>query len=387
MPRPYRWSTSRILKVLQHRLFLFLPVATFAFFAPAPAQAEPQGLDAVGYYVTQIPPSRDDTSYQVCGEGVYPNINWTWDWAENHFGNCGWDQFMIHYTGYITIPEGVSSVRFAVASDDGGLVNIDDTEFGVWWDQGCMITYDERREWTTGEALPLDAWFYENGGGTCFMLFWQFDSDSADWNIVPPEAFSTEPPVTTTTTSTTVEETTTTQSTVVETSTTEPPVESTTTIPPTTLESTTTVPETTSTTVIETTTTIVETTTTIPETTTTWIDPPQTTTTAPTTTVSDTSTTVDVSTTSEPSTSVPSTTDSTPPTTQPSKNASDKVKKAFEEQVNVFDGTHDDYVPSGSTVTVAQRRAIVAATTVLFILPIPIPTSSTSGASSGRKKD
>jgi len=378
MPRPRRWSTSRVLKVLQHRLFLFLPVATFAFFAPEPAEAQPQGLNATGYYITQIPPNQSDTEYQVCGSGVYPNINWTWVWAENHFGNCGWDQFMLHYTGYIIIPEGVTSVRFAVASDDGGMVNINGTSFGVWWDQGCMITYDERREWPVNQALPLDAWFYENGGGTCFMLFWQFDSDSADWNIVPPEAFSMEPPVTTTTTSTTVEETTTTQSTVVETSTTEPPVESTTTIPPTTLESTTTVPETTSTT----TTTIVETTTTVPETTTTWLP---TTTIAPTTTVLETTTTVDVSTTT--TTTLPPTTESTPQTTQPSKNASEEVKKAFEEQVNVFDGKHDDYVPSGSTVTVAQRRAIVAATTVLFVLPIPVPTSSTSGSTSGRKKE
>ena len=359
-----------------------MPVASFAFFAPAPAQAEQQGLNATGYYVNQIPPTQSDELYTVCGTGVYPNINWTWDYPENHFGNCGWDQFMIHYTGYITIPEGVSSVRFAVASDDGGTVTIGNSPtFGNWWDQGCTITYDERRVFPTGQSLPIDAWFYENGGGTCFMLFWQFNDDASDWNVVPWEAFTTEPVVPTTTTSTTLEETTTTQSTVVETSTTEPPVESTTTIPPTTLETTTTVQETTTTT----SSTIVETTTTVPETTTTWTTT-TTTTIAPSTTVIETTTTVVASTTTE-STVVPTTTDSTPPTTQPSKNASEKVKKAFESQVNVFDGSHDDYVPSGSTITVAERRVIVAATTVLFVLPVPIPTSSTSGASSGRKKD
>ena len=382
MPRPRRRSTSRLLKVIRHRLFLFLPVASFAFFAPAPAQAEQQGLNATGYYINQIPPTQSDELYTVCGTGVYPNINWTWDYPENHFGQCGWDQFMIHYTGYITIPEGVGSVRFAVASDDGGTVTIGDSPtFGNWWDQGCFMTYDERRVFPTGQSLPIDAWFYENGGGTCFMLFWQFNDDSSDWNIVPWEAFTTEPSAPTTTTSTTLEETTTTQSTVVETSTTEPPVESTTTVPPTTQETTTTVQETTTTT----SSTIVETTTTVPETTTTWTTT-TTTTIAPSTTVIDTTTTVVASTTTE-STVVPTTTDSIPPTTQPSKNASDKVKKAFEAQVNVFDGGYDDYVPSGSTITVAQRRAVIAATTVLFVLPIPIPTSSTSGSTSGRQKE
>jgi hypothetical protein len=36
----------------------------------------------------------------------------------------------------------------------------------------------------------------------------------------------------------------------------------------------------------------------------------------------------------------------------------------------VFDGTYDNYVPSGSTITVAQRRSIIAATVaVSTILP------------------
>lgn len=39
-----------------------------------------------------------------------------------------------------------------------------------------------------------------------------------------------------------------------------------------------------------------------------------------------------------------------------------EVKHDFEEQTNVFSGTFDDYVPSGSNVSVAERRTIVAVT-------------------------
>lgn len=39
-----------------------------------------------------------------------------------------------------------------------------------------------------------------------------------------------------------------------------------------------------------------------------------------------------------------------------------EVKSDFEEQTNVFSGTFDEYVPSGSNVSVSERRTIVAVT-------------------------
>ena len=55
----------------------------------------------------------------------------------------------------------------------------------------------------------------------------------------------------------------------------------------------------------------------------------------------------------------------------PPPDASDEEKAAFEEQVNIFDGSHEDYVPLGSTISVAERRTIVAASTILMTLPTP----------------
>ena len=39
-----------------------------------------------------------------------------------------------------------------------------------------------------------------------------------------------------------------------------------------------------------------------------------------------------------------------------------EVKEQFEEEVNIYDGDFDAYVPSGSNVTVSQRRTIVVVT-------------------------
>jgi hypothetical protein len=126
---------------------------------------------------------------------VVPFINVTFDYEQNLFGDCGWDLFMIHYTGYLQIPEH-QTLQMWVASDDGGTVKIGLDEFGVWQDQGCSATEFDLSA-TPADSYPFDAWFYENGGGTCFMLAWNIDDTG--WTIVPPEAFTSEPPTTSTT--------------------------------------------------------------------------------------------------------------------------------------------------------------------------------------------
>jgi hypothetical protein len=130
---------------------------------------------------------------------------------------------MVHYTGYITIPAH-DTIQFWLAADDGGTIKIGLEEFGTWDDKGCSATesgYLNLEE----QSLPLDAWFYENGGGTCFMLAWNIND--AGWEMVPDEAFTNQaiPATSTTTTSTTTTSTTSTSTTT----TTVAPVETTTT--------------------------------------------------------------------------------------------------------------------------------------------------------------
>lgn len=51
--------------------------------------------------------------------------------------------------------------------------------------------------------------------------------------------------------------------------------------------------------------------------------------------------------------------------------APDEVKQQFEEEINVFDGSFDNYVPFGSIIDVGQRRVLIAATAVVFAMPAP----------------
>ena len=237
-----RLFCQKICNVRSSRWLIFLPVALFALFAPQPAQASQVGLLVRGYQIDQIPPTKSDIAYPLCGSSVEPFINATWDGQP--YEQCGDDSFMLHYTGFIQIPEH-ETIEFWVASDDGGTVKIGTEEFGVWQDQGCSATTTGQLQIGAG-TRELDAWFYENGGGTCFMLAWNIDGRG--WEIIQPEFFTSEPltPATTSTLETTTTSTTTTTS--LPSTTVEP--QTTTTIPQTTSSSypVPSVPETTTTT-------------------------------------------------------------------------------------------------------------------------------------------
>jgi len=62
-----------------------------------------------------------------------------------------------------------------------------------------------------------------------------------------------------------------------------------------------------------------------------------------------------------------------------------EVKEEFEEQVNVFSGDFDNYVPSGSTIPVEDRRVVVAvaAVTLAAAAPVSVPQASSGGATGG----
>jgi hypothetical protein len=233
------------------RWLIVLPAVVLSFF-PFVARADAfQGLDASYYVVDEIPPQQSTTLYTLCASEVENNINRSYD-GEPVEG-CPDDLFMVHLTGFITIPVH-ESIEFMLASDDGGEITIGGNTFGVWYDQGCTWTMSGNLQ-LDAASVPLELFAYENSGGACLMLAWKIDD--GQWEIVPDEAFSTSPVASTTTdVSTTVEPTTT-----VESSTSSVPqttsTESTTTMPEqsTTSSSTTTTSTTTTSTVVVTTTT------------------------------------------------------------------------------------------------------------------------------------
>jgi len=184
------------------RWLVFAPVAFLALFAPT-AYAEPiQGLQTTYYTIDAVPPTRTDHIYTECGSEVENNINRSYD-GEPYL-DCTNDLFMVHMTGFITIPEH-ETIEFWLASDDGGTINIGGNEWGNWSDQGCTWMESGQIDISAG-SHALDLWMYENGGGTCVMLAWNINNQG--WSIVPDEAFTTTGIPTDTTT--TIEETTTT---------------------------------------------------------------------------------------------------------------------------------------------------------------------------------
>jgi hypothetical protein len=229
------------------RWLIVLPAVVLSFF-PFVARADAvQGLDASYYVVDEIPPQQSTTLYTLCASEVENNINRSYD-GEPVEG-CPDDLFMVHLSGFITIPVH-ESIEFMLASDDGGEITIDGNTFGVWYDQGCTWTMSGNLSLEPG-SQPLEVWMYENGGGACLMLAWKIDD--GNWEIVPDEAFSTMPVASTTTdvsTTTVVESTTSSAPT-----TTLPEVEPTMPEQSTTSSTTTTTSTTTTLTVVETTTT------------------------------------------------------------------------------------------------------------------------------------
>lgn len=317
---------------MRSRWLIVIPVALLAVFARAQPVQAVDGVTAVGYYITDIPPAISEQQYEQCGTTIYPNINWTWDYEQNHLGACGWDSFAVHFTGNITIPDGVQSVQFMIAHDDGAWVTIGNTQFGGWYDQGCSWSSMAQLQ-VTQRTLPLDMWFYENGGNTCAMLAWQLDNN--DWEIVPAWAFTTTFTQQTTTTTTTA---------------------TTTTVPVTNPTTTTVQPTTTSSTAI--------TTTTVPELpTTTTSQPPlvQTTTTTSTTTTLPATTTTQALT-APVITQAPTTTDE-PTTTYPSTTTTEPIPQPTE-QANSTSNTTTFVQP---TTTVDEPLAV----------DVPIPTEPT----------
>ncbi len=167
------------------RWLIFAPVAILALFAPQANAESVAGLQTTYYTIDSVPPTRADNIYTECGSEVENNINRSYD-GEPYL-DCTGDLFMVHMTGFITIPEH-ETIEFWLASDDGGTINIDGNEWGNWSDQGCSWMESGQIDISAG-SQSLDLWMYENGGGTCIMLAWNINNQG--FEIVPDEAFTT----------------------------------------------------------------------------------------------------------------------------------------------------------------------------------------------------
>jgi hypothetical protein len=385
------------------RWLVFAPAAALALFTGGANADNNQGLRAVYYTIDEIPPSKSDSRYPVCGTEIEDNINRSFDGEP--FAPCPDDGFMVHYTGFLTIPAH-ETVQFWLAADDGGTMKIGLDEWGDWTDKGCSAYESEMLTLPSNTPIPLDGWFYENGGSTCYMLAWNIDNTG--WEMVPPSAFSVAPVQTTTTTevattttqvATTTTELATTTTVVLPTTSLRP---STSTAAPTTTEISTTttvyqptvsssvaivsttsepIMATTSSSIFLTTTTVAGTTTTNVTTTTSTL-PPVEQITQQEAVAAATNAAVVAELTSEQAVVVFDAIDIEQLDTAAAaaivaavQDAPTEVREAFEQEIDVFSGATDNYIPLGSTVNVATRRVLVVSCAFLVAMP-PVPVAT-----------
>lgn len=335
-----------------------------------------------------------------------------------------YEDFVVRYVGHITAPT-TGPISFIPLADDGiklyidGVLVVDD-----WYDKGGGGSTSAPIVFEAGESKPIELYYYENGGGAWLHLYWNLGEDwqivpASAFTRDPVTSTTTTSTVPATTIpETTIPETTIPETTIPETTTSSSSTTTTTTtttvpvpvsiwVPPATTSSTSTtttstVPETT---ILEPSTTLPPTTlppTTVPTPSTSLREPSPVPTDAPEP-VSATSITPEtlLEAPSEPSEPIPLEPSQASPAEivnalsnpetvaaltpeqatelfaqlDPAEltqqladrlvdalaDAPEAVREAFEEEIDVYSGLFDRYVPVGSTVPVSTRRTLVAA--------------------------
>jgi hypothetical protein len=131
-------------------------------------------------------PWQEPPTQPVCYSGVVTMIDFDWGGAPAAEG-CPADLFMVHFTGWLTVPES-GQWEFLNWSDDGwymtlgGVLTIDDWNFhgcGGHW-SGPNEGYSQL---VAGQSYALDIWMFEWGGGACARLW--FGAPTLGYGVVP----------------------------------------------------------------------------------------------------------------------------------------------------------------------------------------------------------
>ena len=128
-------------------------------------------------------PQRSDTAYNLCKTTTLTSINHNWGGGD--ILGCGSDRVMLHYTGYLTPTENITSLRGL--ADDGFYLDVNGVNaINNWALKGCSGNWNPV-SLEAGKTYEIDAWFFEWGGGACSILNYQ----SANGEGVVPEAWYT----------------------------------------------------------------------------------------------------------------------------------------------------------------------------------------------------
>ncbi len=178
------------------RVLIPLVAAAMLFCTlPALAQDEPQhGLTMTVYpeVIVGTGPWETAPTTEPCFVGIVPNIDFMWNGDAPATG-CPADFFMVHFTGWITVPES-GAWEWLNWSDDGWRMTIGDfVALDDWNFHGCGGHWSGPNEGFTqmeaGVSQPISVWMFEWGGGACARL--DYGSPSG-YGVVPTEWLTTE---------------------------------------------------------------------------------------------------------------------------------------------------------------------------------------------------
>jgi hypothetical protein len=126
-------------------------------------------------------PSPNISNRQLLSTGVVSNINF--DWGGGYVLDSGrYDNVIIRFYGYYKVPgTGVQTVYLGITSDDGQILTINNNTIVNCW-YGAINA-------NGGDILPIEIWYYENGGGAMVQL-WQYNFNYG-WEIVPANTLGT----------------------------------------------------------------------------------------------------------------------------------------------------------------------------------------------------
>ena len=143
-------------------------------------QADIYTFDPQFYY-----PERSTSAHTFCKTITVDKIDI--DWYGGDIEGCGGDFVIIHYTGFITVPT-TDTYEFLANVDDGWYMTIGDTVVNDNWVlKGCGGWWSEGIQLEANKSYPIDAWFYEYGGGACNQLLYL---NTQTWDVVPKDWFS-----------------------------------------------------------------------------------------------------------------------------------------------------------------------------------------------------
>jgi len=98
----------------------------------------------------------------------------TYNWGSGQILGTRSDGVIVKFTGTVTVPQDAVAVKYAVYSDDGALLYINDAlAINNWKDQGPTWSgYSPTYDVSSNKQQTFVLWYYENGGGAVCTLGW-----------------------------------------------------------------------------------------------------------------------------------------------------------------------------------------------------------------------